>query len=277
VTTAFRLLGKGAEPLPSIRTTEDWRRIGAPKGGDKQWKPLRSAYELASAWCGDGSAVGPPADFVAMLTAHPLLRELVLTEGYAEHETPLRGERGGPRNHDLLLVGTAAAGKVVIGVEGKADEQFDRPLRERWHLAQRTLASGAKTNWPARLERLAPGLLGLEATASDGTLNPLLADVPYQLMSALAGTLIEAEERNAQLAVLLVHVFTSSATRDELVERNREVFADFVRRLASTPDAVVDDNHLYGPFAIPGGSATRIPSHIPVLVGELVTELGQLV
>jgi hypothetical protein len=95
-----------------------------------------------------------------MLLQHPLLAGLSLTAGYAEHRTHLRGERGGPRVHDLLLVGEANIGTVVIGVEGKADEAFDRPLRDRWKTAQMTLSSGEATNWPERLDRLSRGLLG---------------------------------------------------------------------------------------------------------------------
>jgi hypothetical protein len=264
---ALRIFGgAGGE----IRSHEDWRSHGAPKGGDRQWKEMRSAYELARAWCG-GESPAAPADFTAMLTAHPLLGDLVLTEGYAEHETQLGGEVGGPRNHDLLLVGKAARRLVVVGVEGKADEQFDRPLQERWEEAQRTLAAGKPTRWPERVARLAAGLLGVEAVSSDGGLNPALADVPYQLLSALAGTLIEADERGAGLAVFVVHVFTSRATRPDRVARNQAALVSFIRRLAHDPDLVVRDGVLYGPFAVPG--ARGVPAHIPVLVGETVTML----
>jgi hypothetical protein len=124
------------------------------------------------------------------------------------------------------------------------------------------------------LERLAPGAFRVKATSAGGDLNPELADVPYQLMSALAGTLIEAEKRQASLAVLVAHVFTSTATQPELVERNRQAFAHFVERVGTVPATAVRDSELYGPFRVPGGDRTRIPSNIPVLIGELTTALA---
>src|SRR6184192_3256963 len=131
----LRLFGGPAVPggpPRAISTLDDWFEYAPPKGGKDQWVPLRSAYELARAWCGDELGVAAPHAFLTMLTEHPLLHDLQLSDGYAEHKTPLRGEARGPRVHDLLLIGRCREGKVVIGVEGKADEEFDRPLQKRW-------------------------------------------------------------------------------------------------------------------------------------------------
>src|SRR6266566_7023263 len=272
-----RLFGGPAEPggAPrAITTIEQWFDYAPPRGGREQWVPLRSAYELARAWCGGQAGIAAPEPFVRMLTAHPLLDDLQLSAGYAEHRTPLRGEGRGPRVHDLLLIGSGREGRVVVGVEGKADEDFDRPLGARWEEAQRKRAARIATNWPERLERLVPALFGVQATTVGGDLNPELADIPYQLLSALAGTLIEAEERQASHAVLVVHVFTSSATKPELVERNRKGFAQFVERIGKVPATAVSDGELYGPFSVPGGDRTRIPSEIPILLGELTTAVS---
>lgn len=269
---ALRLFGrnKPGRPVP-ITTIDEWFDAAPPKGGSSQWVPLRSAYQLAEAWCGSGTPAAP-VEFLKMLEAQPLLHGLELLEGWAEHKTYLRGEQRGPRVHDLLLTGRCDAGTVVIGVEGKADEQFDRPLSERWKHA---MESSTPTIWPTRLRRLVPALLGLEAEVDPGVLNPALADLPYQLLSALAGTLIEAEERDAQVAVLAVHVFTSTATHVERVEQNRAAFKAFIEQLASVPREEVLDDTLYGPFHVPGREGSRIPSNIPVLIGELTTELGR--
>jgi hypothetical protein len=259
----FVLLGDGG----SITSVEEWRERGAPAGRDLHWVDGRSAKELAKAWCASG-AVAVPADLSALFASHPTLTGLELREGFAELKTDLRGEQRGPRNHDLLLVAEADVGRVVIGIEAKADESFDRTLAERWVTAQATVARGEATNWPARLERLARALLGVEAVSSAGDFNEEVADVPYQLVSALAGTLIEAEEREAVLAVLVVHVFATERTRPEVVEANKKVFARFVERVAHVPLDDVADGRLYGPFTVPGGGA--IPS-IPALIGIVTT------
>lgn len=258
------MVGGGGALITSV---ESWRAYAAPKGGDLQWVDGRSAKELAKAWC-LGARIEPPLDFVRLLESHEQTRDLRLLEGYPEWKTGLRGERRGPRVHDLLLVGKTPERRVVIGVEAKADEAFDRTLQERWSNAQARLLRGEATNWPARLRRLTSALLGLEAVSSDGTFNPEVADVPYQLVSALAGTLIEAEERSADLAVLAVHVFATSRTRIDVVAKNKKVFATFVERVAGIPDGTLEDGRLYGPFAVPGGGG--IPNS-PVLIGTVTS------
>jgi hypothetical protein len=57
----FRLYGSQTEkggPPRAITSLEPWREYGGPKDPDKQWVELRSAYELARAWCGDGTCHG---------------------------------------------------------------------------------------------------------------------------------------------------------------------------------------------------------------------------
>jgi hypothetical protein len=276
-TPTFRLYGSPAEkdgPPPAITSLETWREYGGPKDPDKQWVELRSAYELARAWCGDGNAVAAPADFLALLRTHPRLDGLEIIEGYAELKTNLRGERGGERNHDLLLVGRTPTETVVFGVEGKADESFDKSLAERWEEARKTIEEKKKpTNWPKRLGRLAPALLGVEPTMPDGTLNPSIAQVPYQLLSALAGTLIEAEDRGAQLAVFVAHTFKTPRTTDERIAANHAALAAFIARFADESADQIHEGQLYGPFQAHDVPSSRIPSSVEFMVGALTTDL----
>jgi hypothetical protein len=266
---SFVIFGGGKQ---TISTVDEWRLHGAPKGGDRQWVDGRSAKELAKARCSGGEIV-VPLDMARLLASHPSLHALELRSGYAEHKTRLRGERRGPRVHDLLLAGETPRGRVVIGVEAKADETFDATLGERWATAQATLERGEPTNWPVRLRRLCLALLGVDAVSPAGTLEDAVATVPYQLLSALAGTLIEADERNAELAVLAVHVFATDRTRPEIVATNKQVFASFVERVTSVPAAEVEDGRLYGPFDVPGGGG--IPQ-IPTLIGVVTTRAAHL-
>jgi len=272
----FRLLGssttKGELPR-AITSLETWRAYGGPKDPEKQWVELRSAYELARAWCGDGYNVEAPHDFLALLETHPRLAGLELVQGFAEHKTKLRGERGGDRNHDLLLVGRTPREHVVIGVEAKADETFDKTLAERWEEAAKKIARDERTSWPKRLARLAPALLGVDATAADGSLTAEIANVPYQLLSALAGTLIEAEDRGAGLAVFVVHTFRTSKTKDERIAANHAAFAEFVARYTATSVAAIRSGNLYGPFRAHDVPSSRIPSSVEFLIGDLTTTI----
>src|SRR3954467_4356098 len=99
----LRLFGRENSTPRAIASLADWREHAPPSSGH-QWVPLRSAYQLADAWCGIGQPA-VPADFLPLFESHPLLGALELHEGWAEHKTNLRGEGRGPRVHDLLLVG----------------------------------------------------------------------------------------------------------------------------------------------------------------------------
>lgn len=259
----------GAEGA-AITSIETWRLHAAPKGGDAQWVDGRSAKELAKAWCAT-APVEPPRDLARLLDSHQLTRGLCASEAYPELRTDLRGEARGPRVHDILIVGTTGRGRVVVGVEAKADEAFDRTLADRWAAAQRTLQAGNATNWPARLARLTPALFAAEATDAGGEFNQELSHIPYQLISALAGTLIEAERRRAVLAVLAVHVFATNRTRPEILAENKRVFSGFAAFVTESDPTEIVDGQLYGPFTVPGGGG--IPS-IPALIGSVTTTVA---
>ena len=259
-----RLTGAGGA---AITTVKEWRRYAPPKGGDVHWVDGRSAKELAKAWCGLGD-VCVPADFRRLLNSHDCTRGIRLVDGYPEWKTGLRGEQRGPRVHDLLLVGEVGDRKVVVGVEAKADETFGGTASEGWAAAQATLAREEATNWPTRLARLIRALLGVEAVSEDGTLNPEVVDVPYQLVTALAGTLIEAEGREADLAVLAVHVFATAQTQEAVIAENKQAFAKFAERVTGTRAADIADGQLYGPFCVPGGGG--IPRG-PALIGVVTS------
>jgi hypothetical protein len=80
--------------------------------------------------------------------------------------------------------------------------------------------------------------------------------------------LIEAEEREADLAVLAVHVFATAKTRRELVAANKKTFARFASLLAGVPEGQISDGQLVGPFTVPGGGG--IPS-MAGLIGSVTT------
>src|SRR4051794_23839939 len=184
----LRIEGRNPEPITSV---EQWH-VSAPPASVKHWKPGRSAFELASAW-----TVGNAAERVkALLELRPELAPVVLERGHAERKTRFDAYRGGRRNHDLLITGTAAGQRLVIGVEGKADEAFDLPL-ERWRAARLKKTPTSKA--PARLDGLTQWFFGSKLDE-----EPDLGTLGYQLLSTLAGTLADAKTFGAERAVVLV-------------------------------------------------------------------------
>ena len=155
------------------------------------------------------------------LGLHPDLDQVELDRGTGEKRTRFDDIPQGPRNHDLLVIGTAATGRIVVGVEGKTDETFGETLA-----TYRDKERSERSRAPERLERLTRLFFG--TTLID---DPSLEPMRYQLCSALAGTLADAKTEDAAAAVLLVHEFRTAATADRLHEENDAVLDAFVRRL----------------------------------------------
>jgi len=221
-----------------IVTFADWRDHGGPVSS-RDWAEGRSGRELARAWT-EGDA---EQRVTALLTLAPDFGGLVLDRGIANKETRFDDRPGGWRRHDLLVIGRAANGTSVIGVEGKSDEPLDEPL-DAW--LARELSRSEDSRAEEQLDTLTTAFFGTRLHD-----DPLLAPLRYRLLSALAGTLAEAREQQASRAVLLVHEFETPWTNDELHQRNAADLEAFVGRLMPGVERMTDERAwIAGPYAI---------------------------
>ena len=190
---------------PRINNIEDWRIHGGPKDGDKQWKDFRSAKELARAWLrSDSTAM--PVEYFELLSRSNETRGFQPTIGIAEVKIRI-DEFGGPRNSDMVVLGEANKGRIVLAVEAKADESFAEPI------AKELLGLSENSNKPERIDRLVAGVL-------NRPIDEQVRLLRYQLLHSLAATAIEARRRNAELGVLLIHEFLSLSLDFRKVTRN---------------------------------------------------------
>jgi hypothetical protein len=231
----------------------DWRDWTRPKD-EGQWRAARSAMELARAWFTSSVPV-VPAQVSALLDSHPLTHQAVFDEGWPELKTrlPFPGEG---RNHDLVLVGRAQAARLLLAVEGKVDETMGPAVGPYWQKSKRTAGSRA---W-RRIDALLLATFGADAVAVEEPWNSL----PYQMLTALVGTAIEASNRSCSVAALCVQEFITESAKRRLLMRNS---ADFSAFLAALQVSNAAPGTLYGPFdiCIPGSSMT-----MPVLLGKTV-------
>jgi uncharacterized protein DUF6946 len=158
-----------------------------------------------------------------------------------EHQTRLddlaRGDRG-KRNHDMLAVlGDPDDPTAVLGIEAKAAEDFDGIVADK-------LATPAPTNLPERCDLLARALFGRPVRYEDGEVGPELDRHGYQLWTAAVGTVIEAQERGAPEAILLIHQFAPGSealpagdtrTWDRKLSSNAAMIYEFTLALAPEP------------------------------------------
>jgi hypothetical protein len=186
--------------------------------------------------------------------------------GLAEVDTKLDSFRGRTRASDLVVIGNARVGRVVLDVEGKADEPFGKRVREE------LAAPKAGSNIPARIGRLARALL-------PGVQNDALGSLRYQLLYGVGATLIRASVERAAAAVFVIHEFRSDATDPEKHRTNAEDLRSFACELArataftGTTD-IPSGGGVVGPFRCPGLVEPRQPV-IPANIALYIAKVSQ--
>lgn len=178
----------------AINSTKEWGELAPPMNPTLQWQDYHSAKELAKSVF-DNSTLAPKISSVLERFNIPAPKEIL---GIPEKGTKLPWGRSGDRKHDLFLHN--ADSTIVIGIEAKADESFDKPVNYKRKRAKQNADGGVNMS-----ERL------------DGMLNFLYNDNPpknkeelmYQLLSATAGVVLEAIENKAKLACVMFLVFNS--------------------------------------------------------------------
>ena len=245
----IKLFGKKNEEIYSL---SDWLIYAAPAKKEAHLKDLRSAMELAKCWFRNGVAT-VPLELQALFNANEITKDIVIPKGYPERETRL-DNYGKGRNHDLVLIGEAGAERILISVEAKADESYGKVVGEYLKTVS------PRSNVPNRIEQLTSSILG--TNSSD--------HLRYQLLHAIAGTLIEAREHGATQAIFLVHEFHSNQTNARNIARNNNDLDAFLSELFEQP-INLEPNLLLGPVAVNGGE--YVPGDVPLYVGRVVTEL----
>ncbi|EZP77671.1 hypothetical protein H839_08559 [Parageobacillus genomosp. 1] len=236
-----------------ISSVEEWKKLSPPASKDIHWVDGRSAKELAKAWLRNGKAE-VPFEINTILESHPLTRGLKVEYAIPEYETKLDGYGKG-RKHDLFVLAKNNGENVVISIEAKADEPFGLTIRERLN---------SKNPKGSNIEKRIIELKEALFAKND------VGELRYQLLYGIGGTLIEAKNRNAKLAVFIVHEFLSSKTSPKKTRKNCSDLNQFVSSLVNT-SIELNYGTLFGPIFVSGGS--NISKEIPLLIGKVKTNL----
>lgn len=179
-----------------------------------------------------------------------------------EAQTRFDAHRGGPRNHDLLIVGAAEGRRVVVSVEAKADETFGETVAEYQTAAQRKLDKGVPTRALDRLAGLVAAIAGHNAPLST------VVGLRYQLLSATAGALASAFDEGADQAVVFVYEFATATTTASKRAANDAALLAFLRSLFGAEPT--GERWCVGPFRVPGSD--RIPDSTELWFAKTVEE-----
>lgn len=196
-----------------ITNLDDWYKISPPKREKRQWKIGRSAMEMAR--------------FALSKNFSTFISELVANEQISDIEYVCEPEattsfkkmgKGGPRNHDLLMVGDTS----IIGIEAKVSEGYDKKLKVK--------RKGATENMQNRLDSCLLFLYGKKENIPE-----CAEELYYQLFSATIGTIVEAWKKNKTKAVVLFLTFDGNIEKESdycnKIKTNNNAFESFCKSL----------------------------------------------
>lgn len=250
--------------LKSIRDLDAWLRLARPTKPE-HWQDGRSAKESARAWleaapdsipCEIGEALNTNSDFGAIRPGWS-----------AKPEAPVPFDKlGEPAHIDVLLLAEDNRGPFVVAVEAKADEPFGSTIEETQRAAAKRRAKNPRSKGVTRLEQLALAVLGVP-----GDRLPEVGELRYQLLTASAAALAEAQRRSAHRAVVIIHEFVTDQTRDLKHHRNAADLDAFVSKLSRGAVTSLAKDAVRGPFELPGHPV--IDSPVRFYIGKTVRNL----
>lgn len=189
---------------------DSWRMVRPPKKPNLQWKDGRSAKELAKYMT--SALPNVPREIEEVLQNFVGMDASFHWD--AEYVTELPGEGEG-RNHDAIIYNE----DVVVCIEAKADEPLGNLIEDE--------IDGASINKLSRICSL------LKMLFKNGFKK--YAELRYQLLTASTGTILEAQKRGVDNAVLLVIVFKSEKhTKQEKLDNNDKDIQKFLNVVNAT-------------------------------------------
>lgn len=227
----------------TIANLEEWGRHAGPKSA-RQWKDGRSAKEAARSWLG-GVNGAMPAEIMALMAGHDQFGPVLSWSGEPEVRIPFDKLRGEPRNTDLLIDARDAHGRYLIAVEAKADEAFGTTVESTLKAAHARLKKNEQSGGVRRIDGLVSALFGTTLA-----LEPGLAKLQYQLLTATAGAVAAATRAGCERTVLLIQEFRTNETTDDKHDANSVALDSFIRRLSANRIQTVSAGELVGPFTL---------------------------
>src|ERR1043166_4254767 len=111
--------------VKKLNTTLDWQFVV----GEDKWRPGRSAYELSDLWNRSGGFPDSLKQLFASST-DDRLHDLVPEYGLVEMPVFLDVPKAPSRTDIMAYYKQPSGGSVVVAIEGKATEPFDKPLSQ---------------------------------------------------------------------------------------------------------------------------------------------------
>lgn len=248
--------------IHSISSLHDWEMNAGPKSAN-QWVDGRSAKEAARAWL-EGEGKKLPVEVETALDTNKYFGPPI--NWIAEPEAKLRFDNfaGEPRNSDIAVHIEDNSGGYLLAVEAKADESFGKTVKATIDAARSRLKINPRSNGLNRVRQLKSAILGTENENSDTRIR-------YQLLTACAGALCEAERHGYSRALMLIHEFVTDKTDDIKHRKNADDLDFFIQTISHGETQRVDSGMIYGPITVPGSPILR--SKVDLFVGKVTRNI----
>lgn len=231
----MKILNSKNNPI-EINSVEDWYQHCPPKEKNIQWKEKRSAKEMARFWTNRDQQ---KKIFNFIQNMHP---GISFVDAIPEYQTKFDNFRN-PRQHDLMIFAQNGLNKVLIFIEGKADEPYGNCLmKDELIKARQTVKKTPKSNKLKRIEELITRFKEL----------PALLECRYQLLTWLVGAIEEAKREKADTLFLISQEFHSDKTSQANIERNTKDLNLFVNLISGGTIAEIKNKEVSPPIVIEG-------------------------
>lgn len=182
-----------------ISSLDEWKEQGHPKS-EIQWKDGRSSKEMARFALSESFK-----DIVAEILRQCNIDEQdFVCEPEAVTSLGPGFNRGGCRNHDLLMIGK----DCIVGIEAKVSESFDKKLSTVIESQQVKYKDESKT----RAKKL------VDYFEKDHSVK--FNDIGYQLFTSTRGTIFAASSKKYKSCINLVLVFTGKVDKERDYEKH---------------------------------------------------------
>ncbi|MBX3045219.1 MAG: hypothetical protein KIT33_10390 [Candidatus Kapabacteria bacterium] len=241
------IICKNLNQSEPIITIDDWKRLCPPQKKDEHWKDGRSAKETAKLWIN-----GAPVEYLDTIKPLKVCSEIVSPEYVSYFDK----NGGNGRNHDLLILDTA--NKIVVGIESKVDEAFDKTVEKRYYDAIIDKDKNKDSLAKERVEELIPALFNQKLET--------ISQLKYQLLTSVAGTIAEAKKKECKKAVFLVQTFISQQMNSKRHRQNQLDLDYFVEIISNGMYKIIHDGDLLHIGTLPGNEF--IPKDVDLYIGK---------
>ena len=143
---------------------------------------------------------------------------------------------------------------------------FGKTVGEKLTEGDKKKRANPKSKLTDRVEKLVRALLPLQADDMTSA-----AGMRYQLLTACAGALVEAERQSCDRSVMLVHEFITDKTDDGMHQKNSADLDNFLWRISDGKISAGETNHLLGPLSVPG--APLFSADIKLYLGKVQRDI----